>query len=149
MINVIYMKEYRRLFFSYAVASALIFGLLVIITFNFQLTVSPLSATGNGKLLFYLYLITATAYGWYLKSRREKLMALPALEERIAAHKSFYAFKVVGSGVMAVLLAILFLVTRRYLFLYLGLFQIMWMATNYPFRFVFRKELKEEELLFA
>ncbi|MDF2382491.1 hypothetical protein JMG10_13495 [Nostoc ellipsosporum NOK] len=145
------MQDYRRLFFRFMLVTVILFAIIALAVFQFQPEIFPdyFQEQSTRKLVFYIYLGIGFGYGMFIKKQRDKLVALPAIEERIAGHKKYYLTKIIGSSAIAMLAVLFFMITLRYLYLYLGIFQLLWMITNYPFRFIFRKELNESNLLFA
>lgn len=141
-------RKYKAIFFQTLASKALfIIGTFVLLKAGIYI----LDGFDPGKKLTMPILIAmivlSIVHQQYQARRLVKLQAISEFDLREQEYEKFYKFRLVWYFFSCLISCVLAVLTGRFLFLYFAIFDLVISLPFYPSLFLFKKELKNEEVL--
>jgi hypothetical protein len=141
-------KPFKRTFILYE-----LYGVLAIIVSYFLgrsgLFFVPALSWGRQVALPTL-LLMFIASTWFTRKLRKRLEAMRLVEDfelKMQEYEKVYRLRLQWSLLSCLILCVLFVMTERYFFLYFSIFQVLFVLPLYPNTTLFRRELKNDEVI--
>ena len=102
------------------------------------------------KITFPLLLVAFIAAVWYGRSIRKQLNAMWQIGEfelRVQEYERIYRARLQWNLIGCLILCILFILTARNFFFYFSIFQLLLILPFFPSAALFRRELKNDEII--
>lgn len=97
-------------------------------------------------ILMIMFLVTL----WHSRNLRKRVEALGSIEDfetRVQQYEKVYRYRLQWNLVTCLILCLLFALSARYFFFYFSIFQVVLYLPFYPNTILFRRELRNEEII--
>ena len=102
------------------------------------------------KITFPLLLLMFLVSVWYGRSLRKRIGAVGSIQDfeaRVQEYEKAYRFRLQWNLISCLILCVMFVLTERYFFFYFAIFHIVLGIPLYPNATLFKRELKNEEVI--
>lgn len=142
-------KKYKNFFFSILIIEiAVAIASYILVSNGFYI----LAGFDPGKKftspILLALVVLAVAHAQFQKKKLSKLQQVTDFELRLAEYEKFYRFRLYWFLFSALVSCMLVLLTGRTLFMYFAVFDILVSLPYFPNKFLFKKELQNEEIVF-
>ncbi|NII25206.1 hypothetical protein HB364_08950 [Pseudoflavitalea sp. X16] len=142
-------KKYKAYFFQTLITNIVITTGTYILLKN---GIYILSGFDPGKKLtspiLFAMIILAVVHGQHQKKQVKKLEGISNFEDRVTAYEKIYKSRLLWFFFACFISCFLAILTGRYLFFYYAIFDIVFSLLCYPNLLLFKRELKNEEIIF-
>lgn len=147
IIDLSFYKSKFKLFFS--ITSAVLVICYLLVYFDYTLMKNQVYA-GQIKDLFMILLIgSAVFYSFWQQKQRREMLKIMDFQTRVSAYKKIYLSRLYWHMLSGAVSSIIYLTTSRRLFLIFAVLDLVTMMLVYPNKFVFKRELMDDEIEFV
>ena len=97
--------------------------------------------------LLLIMFIATFLHGRALRKRIAAIGEIENFETKVEEYERYYRYRLQWNLIACLILCILFVLTGRYFFFYFSIFQVVLVIPFYPSQLLFRRELKNEEII--
>lgn len=110
-----------------------------------------ISVVGWGKqVTLPLLLVMFISAMWFTRKLRKRINAMHEIEDfeqKVQEYEKIYRARLQWNLLSCLILCLLFVLTGRFFFFYFSIFQVLFVIPLYPSAILFRRELKNEEVI--
>lgn len=147
-LTVVNFKKYKQIFFVSLIVNVIAVNISYFFvkngTFSFE--------QFYNKPLAMPVLIGMIALAWMhtilTRKKVDKLTKINDFERRVVMHERIYWFRMLWYLFSCIVCCILFILVTKKFFLYYAIFNVVFLLLLYPNKAVFKKELRNEEIIF-
>jgi hypothetical protein len=144
------LKIYKRIFYScLSVSCAMILGSWLLMKTGWYVVGSNSFTNGVKDIIMFGMIGLATLYTFYANNQKKKLLAIKNIEEKLQFHRKIFKMRLMWNVFACALSCFLFLLLGRNIFLYFALYDLFMLLILFPNKTFFKKELKDEEIVFV
>jgi len=97
-------------------------------------------------VLLIMFIVTLVQ-GQFIRKRINTIGSIEDFETRVVEYEKVYRHRLQWNLITCLILCVLFVLSGRYFFFYFSIFQIVLVMPFYPNTLLFRRELKNEEII--
>ena len=147
IIDLSFYKSRFKLFFS--ITSAVLVISYLLVYFNYGLMKNQTYAEQVKNLFMILLIGSAVFYSFWQQKQRREMLKIMDFQSRVSAYKRIYLSRLYWHMLSGVVSSIMYLTTSRRLFLIFAVLDLITMMLVYPNKFVFKRELMDDEIEFV
>ena len=149
IVKTIEMKLYRKLYLGYFLLTCSNIGISYLMQQNgVYIGWNNSSSVTTKNILLYGMIGVAIIYSLYLQNQKTKLRSIKDFDVKKEFHEKYFKIRMTWYVISCFVSCVLFLLVGNWLFFYFGLFELFLLLIVFPNKFLFKKELEDDDIVF-